>query len=196
MMIPAIPTTYAGVNFRSRLEARWAAFFDVIGWRWEYEPMDLAGYIPDFILPFAYGDLLVEVKPDREPHQLRAHVAKVLASGWKKDFLIVGESPFFYEASEDGRVERDFPLLGLLSQDDEGNPLVSEGLAYRCADCASVSVLHSDNRWVCVVCGAYDGKRLVHLLEPGFLAGCWRTAGNRVQWAAKAMQATTGAECF
>jgi hypothetical protein len=27
--IIAIPTTYAGVNFRSRLEARYAAFFDI-----------------------------------------------------------------------------------------------------------------------------------------------------------------------
>ena len=31
------PTTYADVKFRSRLEARWAAFFDLAGWRWEYE---------------------------------------------------------------------------------------------------------------------------------------------------------------
>ncbi|MEA2669684.1 MAG: hypothetical protein QOJ33_2618, partial [Chloroflexota bacterium] len=30
----AIPTTYDGVNFRSRLEAKWAAFFDLLGWRW------------------------------------------------------------------------------------------------------------------------------------------------------------------
>ncbi len=27
--IKAIPTEYAGVHFRSRTEARWAAFFDV-----------------------------------------------------------------------------------------------------------------------------------------------------------------------
>ena len=34
-----IPTLYGGVRFRSRLEARWAAFFfDVAGWSWEYEP--------------------------------------------------------------------------------------------------------------------------------------------------------------
>lgn len=58
----AIPTTYAGVRFRSRLEARWAAFFDLVGWEWEYEPLDLNGYIPDFVLAFA-KPLLVEVKP-------------------------------------------------------------------------------------------------------------------------------------
>ena len=35
--IPAIPTTYAGVNFRSRLEAKWAAFFDIVAWQWDYD---------------------------------------------------------------------------------------------------------------------------------------------------------------
>jgi hypothetical protein len=66
----SIPTTYAGVNFRSRLEAKWAAFFDAVGWRWEYEPFDRAGWIPDFVLmgPKASGEfkptkVLVEIKP-------------------------------------------------------------------------------------------------------------------------------------
>lgn len=30
-----IPTTYQHTLFRSRLEARWAAFFDLVGWRFE-----------------------------------------------------------------------------------------------------------------------------------------------------------------
>src|SRR5690554_4428220 len=45
-----IETTYKGINFRSRLEAKWAAFFDLLGWKWEYEPVDLNGWIPDFQL--------------------------------------------------------------------------------------------------------------------------------------------------
>ena len=61
--IKAIPTTYAGVNFRSRLEARWAAFFDLCGWKWDYEPFDLDGWAPDFLLRAELCDLLVEVKP-------------------------------------------------------------------------------------------------------------------------------------
>lgn len=58
----AIPTMYNGVQFRSRLEARWAAFFDLCGWQWEYEPFDLNGWIPDFMLR-GDRDILVEVKP-------------------------------------------------------------------------------------------------------------------------------------
>jgi hypothetical protein len=62
----SIPTTYNGVRFRSRLEARWAAWFDLKGdCRWEYEPIDLNGWIPDFAL-YVKGTekpALVEIKP-------------------------------------------------------------------------------------------------------------------------------------
>lgn len=37
-IIRAIDTKYKGYRFRSRLEARWAVFFDALGVRWEYEP--------------------------------------------------------------------------------------------------------------------------------------------------------------
>lgn len=50
----AIETTYKGTTYRSRLEARWACFFDAIGWRYVYEPegFECAGdtYLPDFEL--------------------------------------------------------------------------------------------------------------------------------------------------
>jgi hypothetical protein len=58
-----IPTQYRGVNFRSRLEARWAAFFDLLHWDWQYEPLDLAGWIPDFAVWGISDHILVEIKP-------------------------------------------------------------------------------------------------------------------------------------
>lgn len=64
----AIPTIYRGVNFRSRLEARWAAFFDIAKFQWVYEPIDLDGWAPDFSLKTSLGIVYVEVKPvDIEP---------------------------------------------------------------------------------------------------------------------------------
>ena len=54
-MFKPIETRYKGYRFRSRLEARWAVFFDSLGIAWEYEKegFDLAGhwYLPDFWLP-------------------------------------------------------------------------------------------------------------------------------------------------
>lgn len=49
----AIETYYKGYLFRSRLEARWAVFFDTLGLQWEYEPegFDFGNglrYLPDF----------------------------------------------------------------------------------------------------------------------------------------------------
>lgn len=74
--IKAIPTEYNGHLFRSRLEARWAVFFDACGVEWEYEPEgydlgDGVRYLPDFLLHGvegrAGGDLYVEVKGRMTP---------------------------------------------------------------------------------------------------------------------------------
>lgn len=70
--IKPIRTKYAGVTFRSRLEANWAAFFDLMGWKWEYEPIDLDGWSPDFLLRGDYAEeILVEVKPITSIGQLK-----------------------------------------------------------------------------------------------------------------------------
>ena len=37
-MIKAIQTEYNGIKFRSRLEARWAVFFDAVGVTWGFRP--------------------------------------------------------------------------------------------------------------------------------------------------------------
>lgn len=68
--IKAIETFYNGCHFRSRLEARWAVFFDTLEIRWEYEPegFEIDGghrYLPDFYLP--KFDLWIEIKPGEIP---------------------------------------------------------------------------------------------------------------------------------
>lgn len=60
-----IETVYKSYRFRSRLEARWAVFFDSCGIKYEYEPegfvlSDGEKYLPDFYLP--EQDTYVEVK--------------------------------------------------------------------------------------------------------------------------------------
>lgn len=69
--IQAIPTRYKGYHFRSRLEARWAVFFDALGIKWEYEPqgyaLDGVPYLPDFRITAMTDfpdveDFFVEVK--------------------------------------------------------------------------------------------------------------------------------------
>lgn len=69
--IQAIETRYKGYRFRSRLEARWAVFFDHLGMEWQYEPegyvlSDGTRYLPDFWVPLAEDPsrgYWVEIKP-------------------------------------------------------------------------------------------------------------------------------------
>lgn len=90
-MTYAIPTKWNGVQFRSRLEARWAAFFTAIGWEWSYEPIDLQGYIPDFLLHLD-EDVLVEVKPftSFDDDVILEAETEIQDSGWSGPFGVVG----------------------------------------------------------------------------------------------------------
>ena len=65
-MIKAIETVYNGYRMRSRLEARWAIAFDVMGIKWAYEleGFELSNgvrYLPDFWFPEV--KCWAEVKP-------------------------------------------------------------------------------------------------------------------------------------
>jgi len=65
-MIKAIDTRYGNHLFRSRLEARYAVYFDELGVTWEYEKegFDLGNglmYLPDFYLPDFR--IYAEIKP-------------------------------------------------------------------------------------------------------------------------------------
>ena len=78
LKITPIETYYNGCNFRSRLEARWAVYFDLCGIDWEYEPEGYeitlenghtVKYLPDFVLhniiidtKYIIPNLYVEVK--------------------------------------------------------------------------------------------------------------------------------------
>jgi hypothetical protein len=77
----AIETVYHGYRFRSRLEARWAVFFDSLGVPFEYEKegFELEGagrYLPDFWLP--QQECWIEIKPV-EPNQSEQEKAGALA---------------------------------------------------------------------------------------------------------------------
>lgn len=95
MTIQAIPTEYHGVKFRSRLEARWAVFFDSLGVPWQYEPeaftwpaglpmdswrndLTLGGnYCPDFWLPSISTWFEVKGTCREDEHRIHAEFAYV-----------------------------------------------------------------------------------------------------------------------
>jgi len=80
MTIKAIETKYNGCFFRSRLEARWAVWFDAMKIKWVYEQQgwDIDGerYLPDFRLP--EDDVFVEIKPTDISDQDQQRVERLI----------------------------------------------------------------------------------------------------------------------
>lgn len=82
-----IETRYKGYRFRSRLEARWAVFFDSLGLDWEYEPegfdLDAGYYLPDFkvIYPGRWED-----ERHTEWFEVKGDLTQVTQNEWARLF--------------------------------------------------------------------------------------------------------------
>ena len=86
----ALETSYNGYRFRSRLEARWAVFFDAMQWSYAYEHegfvlADGTRYLPDFWLSAL--QTWVEIKPVEPSQDERAKAY---------DFAIAGVSYYVF----------------------------------------------------------------------------------------------------
>lgn len=96
--IRAISTRYAGCHFRSRLEARWAVFFDALQIEWLYESEGFetpAGrYLPDFYLP--ENAVWVEIKGGsftRRDRERAEHFARDRWGDGQRYRLLQGDIP-------------------------------------------------------------------------------------------------------
>ena len=93
MTIKAIETEYKGYRFRSRLEARWAVFFETMGIPWDYETegfeVDGTRYLPDFRLRGIRDEFFVEIKPLDENVSFESIylAGKLLNDGWRSDLI-------------------------------------------------------------------------------------------------------------
>ncbi len=188
-----IPTIYKGIQMRSRAEARWAAFFDEMGWEWLYEPIDLDGYIPDFYLLGRGGakPCIVEVKGGiLDPNGLKAISASIHPS---VDLLL--------PASPSVRVDGDVAHIGSA----RGTPgIEGSGWSYAVVGCCHTHhcrgrrpsehhvglddtpcVLGETTK--CMLCGHvslkdpdYYGR--ITLPHPSMLKKPWAIACNATQW--------------
>lgn len=95
-VLTPIETRYKGILFRSRIEARWALFYDKIKEPWEYEregyKLDASTYyLPDFWMPRL--DCFIEIK-GAPPNFEEEAKASILAQQSGKDaFLFFGGIP-------------------------------------------------------------------------------------------------------
>lgn len=134
MTLQSIETRYAGHRFRSRLEARWAVFFDTLGVRWEYEPQGfelsplseatlkrmadehlrepqpedanhLGSYLPDFWLPDQAA--WFEVKGADPSHEEWARLFRFAELTDQRFFIAVGSIPDPRRIDESGHPQED-----------------------------------------------------------------------------------------
>src|SRR5215467_9619768 len=101
MTIKAIETKYGGYKFRSRLEARWAVFFDEEEIEWDYEPQGFTvdtprggiNYLPDFWLgsgQWAEVKGFLDLEGMRRLHAIATGMT-VCGSG--NDLVVFGDVP-------------------------------------------------------------------------------------------------------
>ena len=194
-----IPTEYAGIRFRSRLEATWAAFFDLLQWPWEFEPFDLHGYIPDFVLKIEPA-AIVEVKGTATLRELWEYTGKIEKSGWRGAAIIVGAAPVFDSCSDHSIDDVSIGILGPpCAEGDTGiDPDLWGGARiYKCGDCSRLSPQVHIAWNPCPLCGCgklsslpkdmskWPSNWIVPTSKPTdveLIRSLWVTAKNRVQW--------------
>ncbi len=114
----AIETAYKGYRFRSRLEARYAVFFDHLKIEWEYEKegyhLPSGSYLPDFWLPRV--QMWAEVKPVPFSGEERAKAKELVEATGYPCFELVGvpdctgyQAWTFLENYQDMPFEEDWP---------------------------------------------------------------------------------------
>lgn len=182
----AIATAYSHVTFKSRLEARWAAFFDLMGWQWTYEPYDLDGWIPDFQVGTV--GTLVEVKPFNTNEEWMPVARKIemasFARGSVTKILLLGASPYNFEQWK--------TAIGLSMR---VWPQEIDGQIDSCVDKAVAGPLWGNGPvvcqecyldWRCLISGIHHGSaHCVYTRGQGntdFVWEAWRKASNATQW--------------
>lgn len=135
MKIKAIETRYKGYRFRSRLEARWAVFFDTMKQDWEYEPegfvlSDGKHYLPDFRVKTPQGkDAWYEVKPSVVTSDDKFNLFSQECGG--RAALLSGD-PFEFICS--GKF-KGCPRCGVLSEPQYGSDQSGSEIEWGCEWC-------------------------------------------------------------
>ncbi len=119
MKMKAIQTKYNGYHFRSRLEARWAVYFDSLGVEWEYEKEgyhfeDGTNYLCDFWFPGLgmWGEVKGKELNDEEIKKAE----NLVKYSHKPILLLIGvpeRKPYY-------AIEPTFDVCGKIMKDDCG----------------------------------------------------------------------------
>lgn len=186
-MIPGIPTIWRYRRYRSRLEARWACMFDLLGWKYEYEPYDLNGWIPDFAI-WGEEEILVNIKPNSKFQEWEdtGELRKIMngltgTNKYGKEILLLGSTIF---ESADNYLTPSIGWLGEFGKHLNGTKFEHD-YAWGCA------ALNRNGKWGFFhdlmwykdrITGMYDGDGHLRLPSYDDVLKLWNKAGDLTQW--------------
>ena len=168
MDIKPIETIYNGYRFRSRLEARWAVFFDALGVKYEYEPegfklSDGTLYLPDFYLPESKAFFEVKgVMNDTDMHK----VEQLIEDSGRP--CIIGYSDFTFEACDDW-------WEGIYKLTSKACSVL-----VKCRVCGKYYFSGISGSYICQCCDAYDGDSYFDVVCWGNIDDCEDEVENAI----------------
>lgn len=182
--IKAIPTLFQGVMMRSRLEARWAAFFTECGFPWTYEPIDFDEWSPDFSLNFQHKKIYVEVKPmiNRELVDELVKVATPVIDTTGARALLVGDS-IRYESFDSAIIGIGLGAGTWFDEEDDKITLRPDEIVVGACGAlyCEVGMSPQNADYTCWCCDKYDGNPAFDHESVG-IQKRWAAACNKTQW--------------
>jgi hypothetical protein len=169
MDIKPIETYYNGYRFRSRLEARWAVFFDAMGIKYEYEPEGFAmsdgtAYLPDFYLPESKQYFEVKgVMKETDMHKVKQFIKEA------ESCVTIGYSDFSFDTCS---------YWDDIYPDTDKFELSRGGALFKCRTCGRYWFMTYEGLYHCQCCGEYDGD---HHLIPIMTSECYED-GKKKLW--------------
>ena len=202
----AIPIIYEGIQFRSKLEARWYIFMKKLGWNVVYEPEieGINGWIPDFLIIGKDRNILVDVKPINRIDDWSKHpdCKKILNSGIEElcckdrsyELLIVGSNLQLDGKSEMGigysagwiSDSNEKPIFDKLGEVIFISPLIDENGKHK------IGYMSNEGDWHCRITGV-QGKYYIWRHEEDYyvqeifkyIDTCWNEAWTELRWKGK-----------
>jgi len=155
----AIETEWKGYRFRSRLEARWAVFFEELDLSWDYEVQgyefkDGTKYLPDFWLPQV--SMWAEVKGGGFTHE-EMRKAILLAKKTEYPCLLLNSTPQNRAYKGVHPEMPSTPRSYILSYHPPKNYPSTEGRLFCCPGCTC----HEYRERGCESCRRQDTERAV-----------------------------------
>jgi len=192
----AIPINIEGIQFRSKLEARWYLFMRNLGWNIEYEPEieGINGWIPDFLIIGNKTKVLVEVKPfqtslDFESKygcETRTKIENSIKNVKIDAVLIVGSSLNLRKAEcGSGHSFIGGKIIRPITPTDDGRFFYDDYFAYMDASGKKIGVCDEVNWFHDVINNDHNGGYDLDKDGLNFIYKCWNKAGSKLQWKSK-----------